>query len=961
MRLLKKIAPIAVSALMLASTVGGAVAAGVNDWKTTVSDPVIVLSSADPASTYDIMAALNVANSVGVSSGSTTTTAATVSGNAASLNTASEKIYLEVDTGVGVAVDTLTDNDFPSVLGGTTFTDDSGTEYSYVQTLKMGAREFTLSTSGGDLDDPNLIIDVGTTATTPLYNYTITFTNHVNFTTADSIGEDLEIAGGVYTVGTNTDIDTLHLFGGASTVILDTETAPSSTVTIGDTTYTITLDAVGESTAEAAVTISDGTSTDSDTITEGSSKKLLGLTVYMKDTMSTTNDQGRATILVGANEIYFEDTAEVMVGSDKEDVDKTRVFFGQYTHNMSSLTISVAMQDSDLDHIAVGDKYVDPVWGTFYVQFSDAINGPIIGAQGADANANRHKVEFKKAESACISVEFAVEGITKTIEFDDDGDLEDCDNHAIQIREGQALGEDNFTILNSGSYQMFVELTKLNADDDSVADDDVTLTDVFTGEKYQLENVDLGADGDSQDLVINGQTFTIHCLGSACTNGIAITSSDFYGTEGDTYSTGKTADPGDSAADTVISIYPYLEPIAGLDHRIAFMDNVDVLASIGNATYWDVANDSSDAVRIMLPTGYFDVDVVENVTIQADGAVQSWDCNITITNDDGTAYTTGVDGGGANASIANFSAVEVQVGKMDYIVVFGDETNDSCNITTFEIYPDLNVHDALVSGDTYGYANITNGTTTAVGIAEAIANLSGMDEVEALTQPTVLFVEEEDNSDSDKKHVLVVATNDSSAYEEICYENVSFSGSNVSADVTFDDTDYSGNIDAFGTFYVKDSADDHQELLWFTYPESQMYADVYFAENDAVITPGMGSFTAGGWKYIKDTEVSSFSNRNLVVIGGTAVNRVARKILGLSEGTPVYGSEAAWQDATGVDGANKAIIKLATSPYASDKYALLVAGWEGPETEAAASWLTTGTLPTTDSVLYDTVNKVVIA
>jgi hypothetical protein len=951
MRLLKKIAPIAISALMIAATAGSAMAVGVNQWKSTVSDPVIVLSSMEPASTYDIMAALNVANSVGVSSGTTGSTSATVSGNAASLNTASEKIYFEVDTGIGVAIDTLTDDELPTVLGADSMTDDAGTEYSYVQTIKLGNTEFTLSDSSGDLDNPALLLDVGISATDPLYNYTLTMTNILNWTDDDSIGEDIELGGMSFTIGTNTDVDTIHLFGGADTVSLDTATTPSTTVTIGGTTYTVTLDAVSEGGTEASITLSDGSSTDTETISEGSSKKLLGVTVYVKDTMSTTNDQGRATVLLGANEIYLEDTSEVMVGSDQEDIDNTRVWYGASTtpRNLASLTISVAMQDNDLDHIAVGDKFVDPVFGTFYVQFSDAVNGPMIdGNQGDDLNTARHMVEFTAAKDDCVQVTFAVGDDTKSIEFDDDGSMEDCSDHDIEIVEGAALSVGEYTILNSGSDQMMVEVTKIHCDAGG-ADDDITLTDVFTGEKYELKDVDFGDDGDTQDLVINGQTFTVHCLGAACVNGIAVVSSDFGSTGADTYSTGLPIWPGATPnAATTISVYPYLKPLDGLDHVIAFVDDVNLTQYVGNTTYWNVSDGTTSGFRVILPTGYFDLNITENT---GTGSVISADCDVSITVDGGsTNIAAGEDIDAANNATEGykFGAYDISVGEMDYLLILEEKasTEDDCVIKQILLYPDSD----LTAG----------GADTGSTKAYAIGNLTASS-VDMITQPSVLFVEEEDNSDSDVKNILLVPTEAATTYEQVDYANVTFSGGHASSDVAFDDSDFSANVDAFGTYYVKDSSDDHAEFLWFTYPEEQMYADVYFAESDAMITAGAGGFVAGGWKYIKDTEVTSFSNRNLVVVGGTAVNRVARKMLGMTEGTPVYGSEDAWQTATNVDGPNKAILKLMASPYASDKYALLVAGWEGSETEAAANWLTTGTLPTADTVLYDTVNKVVIS
>jgi len=121
-----------------------------------------------------------------------------------------------------------------------------------------------------------------------------------------------------------------------------------------------------------------------------------------------------------------------------------------------------------------------------------------------------------------------------------------------------------------------------------------------------------------------------------------------------------------------------------------------------------------------------------------------------------------------------------------------------------------------------------------------------------------------------------------------------------------------------------------------TYYGEQVYGNVYIAAS--------GAGTSGGtttWTPVKDSETTAYSSKNVIAIGGTAVNKVARKILGFTDDTiPVYGTDAAWKTATGVDGAGKGILDLVASPYATGKYALLVAGYEGPDTKKTADFLT---------------------
>lgn len=155
-------------------------------------------------------------------------------------------------------------------------------------------------------------------------------------------------------------------------------------------------------------------------------------------------------------------------------------------------------------------------------------------------------------------------------------------------------------------------------------------------------------------------------------------------------------------------------------------------------------------------------------------------------------------------------------------------------------------------------------------------------------------------------------------------------------------SDYKVAIDNlnWGAIFRFDSKDNN-ELTW-TYPEEEVTHKVYVSEVLTTIPKlGTGNIVGGASVAVLDTEINEVKDKNLIVVGGSAINRVAAELLGLS--FPTYGDSAAWKEATGVDGAGKAIIKLMNSPYASGKYALLVAGWEGVDTQRAAKALKEGT------------------
>jgi len=154
--------------------------------------------------------------------------------------------------------------------------------------------------------------------------------------------------------------------------------------------------------------------------------------------------------------------------------------------------------------------------------------------------------------------------------------------------------------------------------------------------------------------------------------------------------------------------------------------------------------------------------------------------------------------------------------------------------------------------------------------------------------------------------------------------------------------------DLYGVIAEVDSSDSDQKSATISYPDEQIYAQIYVAEESAAITPGSSSSGSGGQILIvKDSNVDSVSGKNLVVVGGSCINTVAAKILGSD--TPMCTS--AFTDATGV-GAGQYIIKTVASPYAaadSGKIAMLVAGYNAADTVNAVNKALEGVDSTVDT------------
>ena len=136
----------------------------------------------------------------------------------------------------------------------------------------------------------------------------------------------------------------------------------------------------------------------------------------------------------------------------------------------------------------------------------------------------------------------------------------------------------------------------------------------------------------------------------------------------------------------------------------------------------------------------------------------------------------------------------------------------------------------------------------------------------------------------------------------------------------------------WGAIFTWDS--DKKDSLTISYPEEKVVANVYVSPINAVVTGG------GVIPVVSDANLGDLkTSKNLIVVGGSAVNKVAAELLGVSY--PTYGTDSAWATATGVS-QNMALIKLFSGKLATGKVALLVAGYEAADTQAAAKALIAG-------------------
>jgi len=238
-----------------------------------------------------------------------------------------------------------------------------------------------------------------------------------------------------------------------------------------------------------------------------------------------------------------------------------------------------------------------------------------------------------------------------------------------------------------------------------------------------------------------------------------------------------------------------------------------------------------------------------------------------------------------------------------------------------------NLTDAGTSNQTYLVGTVYyyfEDTATAGGLTVSVDADQSSSTEGGLTVAGVMFVEEDDNSNSDAKNALILYTTDGSSASYTALADPIFTRAAAGYDSNvFDDSDFRGYIDSFGTYYVKDSSDTYQTVGWFTYPVAQMYAQVFVTPVDATVstTASTGAVSlnpiAVGMA-ITDTEATNLGTTPYIVVGGPCANTVAATLMG----NPADCAEGFTE--------GKAKIKLFSS-----QNALLVAGGSGKDTQGA--------------------------
>jgi hypothetical protein len=644
---------------------------------------------------------------------------------------------------------------------------------------------------------------------------------------------------------------------------------------IGESSYSIDLVSASTDTATIKVTDSSGNS-ESKEVSQSDSKKVNGVTVAVTSADSN-NLRYSASIIVGADKVTLTSGSSVSVGESSEVVDGTTVTITGGTTAATKIIVSVYAPESNKDFISPGNAFVDPVFGTFKVDFAGFNIGEDSTAREdiviSPASTDKMLLKFVPyGETEAVTVQFAKNQTNKQeLQYDDDG-------RNITVMEGQLAYKNDYIVVGNEDEGHLVKVSTItnSTSGNQYSSDKVIMTDVLTGDPYEATITSDGAG----TITIGGKVYGLLYDGANNDDGNHV-----------------VLNYPDSAGTSSAVVYPTIQTSKGA--KIAFYEPLTL-----NLTGWEKSNSTTslgnDLTQVRFPdgNGYTDIAIANNNS----AGTEDGHFLISSTNQLNTS---------PGAVTTTSSSVAVSVGRLTYN--FTNVANSNNESTLYLVNPQTNT-------------NIIN--------------------------PALIIFEEEDDNSVYEALVVTLDAETSGSDANIGINDVvrTWGIDGVWDSITTPgDSKVTKEADLWGTIVTTDGTDSDQESATISYPDEQIYAQVYVAGEGASITAGTVSGSSSvkslGSVTVSDKEVGSVSAKNLIVVGGSCVNSVAASLL--DSATPLCGAD--WEAATGV-GSNSFLIE--TFDRGNGKVATLVAGYNAGDTTNAAKALTTQTIDTSVGKKY---------
>ncbi|MBT4135832.1 hypothetical protein HOD75_04845 [archaeon] len=647
----KKVVSVLASAAMLSSTVGFAAAA---TYPAPFSDGAAVVYGVNAANS-DLTAAIDVFSNLKNVAGDTGT-GDSFEGEVVELFSGGTKIY--INDSLNKVKSILTKSDLPTVLADTTFS--GNVEAKVSQTIVMGSNpRITFEKQPTSQDDPNFALKTSTQAANYIYNATATF-KAINFTHSDSEGEEITLFGQTFTISSSTDTTDLVLLKSAEKFTLDLSDNPSKEVTIAGETFTVELVSSSDTAATIAVTNAAG-QTASKEVSEAQSKKINGLTIAV-NTADETNLKLSASIIAGAEKVTLTSGSDITLGDDTSSVQGSLATFTGGTGAMTKLVVSIAASESDMDAIKAGESIIDPVFGSFKLDFAGLNIASDSSAREEilinDAGDDRMEVTLNDHRGYDEVIQFAKNWTSgQYLQHTDDG-------NNISVFEKEGLQYNDMVVLGNEDEGYLMQLTSVDNNTHATdhTRDIAKFSDVFSEEA--AISVVWSSEGIGT-LTVGGNSYDVTMTGNANN-----ATEDFR----------VRVNSPDSSAATNAIIYPTIETSQGAN--FAFYEPVTL-----NLTGWDGSTTDLNTLSFPDGDGYTDITIANVVT------VGNWTIG-------GSNLDTDTLGKSANFSIGQLMYNATSDGTNNvttvYLQTVGGANIDAPALVIFEEEDDNNAYEAMI-------------------------------------------------------------------------------------------------------------------------------------------------------------------------------------------------------------------------------------------------------------------------
>jgi hypothetical protein len=358
----KKITPIIAGALLLGSTIGFASAADLGSYPAPfvsggVADVAVIYGAS--ADAQDVASGMLFTGHLGELV--TSTGGTTVSGDAAKIETSGQKLYL--GDMMNTTKEALT-KDSLSILADGKIDDEDGTTFDYNLKIKTPNTYVKYGKTVDNLATP--VLYVYFEDTNEYYDSEVVFPTAVNVTKMTN--KDITLFGKKFTFsGSASDLTPTKVVMFENTEAKMIVSGGNATITVGGTTYNLAVTSV-ETDTKATITVNGV----SQSVTEGTSYKISGLDVYVKNVIGPTvaGEYRGVELYAGSAKMTLQDGQSVVKGATT--IYGTTATITNSSGKISKISIRTVPYslDNRIRYLKIGDSFTDPVFGAFKIIFS---------------------------------------------------------------------------------------------------------------------------------------------------------------------------------------------------------------------------------------------------------------------------------------------------------------------------------------------------------------------------------------------------------------------------------------------------------------------------------------------------------------------------------------------------------------------------------------------------------------